>query len=221
MSAICKNDFDGQYRVFVKGSPEKILELCLKETIPTNFNYILEQQTNEGYRVIALATKALPDMTYRRVQICKREEVECDLIFLGLVIMENKLKAVTSEVIKTLQDCKIRTIMATGDNVLTAISVARQCKLLCPEKEVFLGEVVVSKNKEVLKWTSSNKNSKVSLTALSDSLDNSISEIKKEVLPWSYTDSKVEVAITGKAFNLIMKNKEVDPFTFRSVCAKA
>ena len=122
--------------------------------------------------------------------------------------MENKLKAVTSEVIKTLQDCKIRTIMATGDNVLTAISVARQCKLLCPEKEVFLGEVVVSKNK-------------VSLTALSDSLDNSISEIKKEVLPWSYTDSKVEVAITGKAFNLIMKNKEVDPFTFRSVCAKA
>ena len=83
--------------------------------------------------------------------------------------MENKLKVATSEVIKTLNDCKIRTIMATGDNVLTAISVAKQCKLMNPEKEVFLGEVIVIKNKEVVKWTSSNKNSKVSLTELSDS----------------------------------------------------
>jgi magnesium-transporting ATPase (P-type) len=32
--------------------------------------------------------------------------------------------------------------MATGDNVLTAISVARQCKMLDPEKEVYLGELV-------------------------------------------------------------------------------
>jgi magnesium-transporting ATPase (P-type) len=28
MSVICKNQFDGEYRAFVKGSPEKISELC-------------------------------------------------------------------------------------------------------------------------------------------------------------------------------------------------
>lgn len=39
--------------------------------------------------------------------------------------MENKLKENSSEVLKTLNECNIRTIMATGDNVLTAISVAR------------------------------------------------------------------------------------------------
>jgi cation-transporting P-type ATPase 13A2 len=39
--------------------------------------------------------------------------------------MENKLKPQTCGVIQTLNDCSIRTIMATGDNVLTAISVAR------------------------------------------------------------------------------------------------
>lgn len=38
--------------------------------------------------------------------------------------MENKLKDVTKEVIDTLQQCEVGTIMATGDNVLTAISVA-------------------------------------------------------------------------------------------------
>lgn len=39
--------------------------------------------------------------------------------------MENKMKAATSDVIRTLSDCNVRQIMATGDNVLTAISVAR------------------------------------------------------------------------------------------------
>jgi magnesium-transporting ATPase (P-type) len=28
MSVICRNKFDDQFRAFVKGSPEKILELC-------------------------------------------------------------------------------------------------------------------------------------------------------------------------------------------------
>lgn len=31
--------------------------------------------------------------------------------------------------------------MATGDNVLTAISVARQCNILDPIIEVFLGDL--------------------------------------------------------------------------------
>jgi magnesium-transporting ATPase (P-type) len=32
--------------------------------------------------------------------------------------------------------------MATGDNVLTAISVARQCNMLDPKKDCFLGELI-------------------------------------------------------------------------------
>jgi len=39
--------------------------------------------------------------------------------------MENKLKPVSYEVIETLHACDIDTIMATGDNILTAASVAR------------------------------------------------------------------------------------------------
>jgi P-type E1-E2 ATPase len=82
--------------------------------------------TKEGYRVIALGTKSLPDVkNYRKVQNLERKEVESDLVFLGLIVMENKLKDATAEVIRTLQQCNVRTIMATGDNVLTAVSVAK------------------------------------------------------------------------------------------------
>jgi len=61
---------------------------------------------------------------------------------LGFLIMENKVKDNSSEVLKTLNDCEIRTIMATGDNVLTAISVAKQCKMIDPHKQVYLGELI-------------------------------------------------------------------------------
>ena len=68
--------------------------------------------------------------------------MESDLTFLGLLVMENKLKNETIDIIKTLNQCKVRTIMATGDNVLTAISVARQCAILNEESEVYLADVI-------------------------------------------------------------------------------
>ena len=68
MSVICKNDFDGQYRSFVKGSPEMISSLCKQETLPNNFKEVLENYTMEGYRVIAISQKMLPsDTNYRKI----------------------------------------------------------------------------------------------------------------------------------------------------------
>lgn len=83
-----------------------------------------------------------------------RSECEQDLTFLGLLIMENKLKKETNAVIANLNECNIRTIMATGDNVLTAISVARQCSILQQESEVYLGDVVTNKRTglETVEW---------------------------------------------------------------------
>lgn len=61
------------------------------------------------------------------------------------MITENKLKPVTSETIQTLNECKIRTIMATGDNTLTAISVAKQCNILDTNKKVYFGDIIMGK----------------------------------------------------------------------------
>ena len=61
MSVICKNSFDATFKAFVKGSPEKIYELCDRSTIPDDFSQVLNQYTQEGYRVIALSYKDLPD----------------------------------------------------------------------------------------------------------------------------------------------------------------
>lgn len=38
MSVIVKNNIDSTFRAYVKGSPEKVAELCLAETLPANFD---------------------------------------------------------------------------------------------------------------------------------------------------------------------------------------
>ena len=68
--------------------------------------------------------------------------------------MQNKLKPVTTQIIQQLNEANIRTIMATGDNVLTAISVGRECAIIDPTVEVFLGDVKKDKGIDVISWKS-------------------------------------------------------------------
>lgn len=60
----------------------------------------------------------------------KREDAESQLDFIGFIIFENKLKPTTAGVLDELTEAGIRKVMCTGDNILTAISVARECNLI-------------------------------------------------------------------------------------------
>jgi cation-transporting ATPase 13A3/4/5 len=83
--------------------------------VPTDLNSVLEEYTQEGYRVLALAYKGLPRVSYVKVQRLLREDVESSLIFLGLIIMENRLKPETTGIIGVLRNASIRTVMVTGE----------------------------------------------------------------------------------------------------------
>lgn len=98
---------------------------------------MLDYYTHHGYRVIALATKSLKS-SHKRAQRMKRTEAESDLIFLGFIVFENKLKPSTAGVLAQLREARIRRIMCTGDNILTAISVARECELVGKDGYVFV-----------------------------------------------------------------------------------
>lgn len=65
-------------------------------------------------------------MDYYKINTLKREHVEFELKFLGLILLNNELKRETIPTINTLHNARIKTLMATGDNPLTAISVARE-----------------------------------------------------------------------------------------------
>ncbi|XP_013386039.1 probable cation-transporting ATPase 13A3 isoform X2 [Lingula anatina] len=137
MSVITKSEDSSELEVYVKGSPEKITSISKPETVPEDWQDILEVYTRDGYRVIALATKKLdPSITWDDTQNLSRNKVECDLEFLGLLIMENKLKPETIPAMKILHSANIRTVMVTGDNILTALKVARDCDMIKPREMV-------------------------------------------------------------------------------------
>jgi len=119
-------------RVFCKGSPEMIQKLCIPDTIPSDYTAVLESYASHGFRILALASKVIAPTMAKVGKINKmtREQVESDLTFLGLVILENRLKTASIGVLEELRGANIRTVMVTGDNILTAVSVARDCGMV-------------------------------------------------------------------------------------------
>ena len=67
--------------------------------------------------------------------------MEKELNFMGLLVLENKLKPVTRGIIETLKSSNIHCIMIIGDNALTAISVARDASLVDANEKVYLLEL--------------------------------------------------------------------------------
>uniref|UniRef100_A0A3P9BAR9 Polyamine-transporting ATPase 13A3 n=1 Tax=Maylandia zebra TaxID=106582 RepID=A0A3P9BAR9_9CICH len=126
---------------FLKGAPEVVASLCRQHTIPQTFTETLEAYTRQGFRVIALAHRQLESkLSWHKVQSLSRDVIETNMEFLGLIIMQNKIKPETAGVLCELQRANIRTLMVTGDNMLTAISVARDCGMVRPCEKVIIAD---------------------------------------------------------------------------------
>lgn len=117
-------------RSYVKGAPERIIELItheirwteiiqLNQTRIEELQNTLQKLSSEGKRVLAMAYKDLS-----RKDIYSQEEAEKDLIFIGFMAMMDPPRPEVAESIKTCQEAGIRVIMITGDSELTAGAIA-------------------------------------------------------------------------------------------------
>ncbi|XP_022454195.1 cation-transporting ATPase 13A2 isoform X3 [Delphinapterus leucas] len=123
----------------VKGSPELVAGLCDPKTVPTDFAQMLQSYTAAGYRVVALASKPLPIApNMEAAQQLTRDAVEWRLSLLGLLVMQNLLKPQTTPVIQALRRTCIRTVMVTGDNLQTAVTVAQACGMVGPQERLVI-----------------------------------------------------------------------------------
>uniref|UniRef100_A0A8C5DUM5 P-type ATPase A domain-containing protein n=1 Tax=Gouania willdenowi TaxID=441366 RepID=A0A8C5DUM5_GOUWI len=119
---------------FIKGAPETVAGLCRPETVPPQFSSQLRHFSSEGLRVLAVAYKPL-DVNSVCLSVL-REEVEEDMQFLGLLMMKNLVKQESPKVMDILRVASIRSVMVTGDNILTAVNVAKSCRMLGAEEKV-------------------------------------------------------------------------------------
>jgi len=206
MSVVCRvfqEQLEGGFTVpqclaYCKGSPEKIGRICRPESVPADYAAVLDHYASSGYRIIGLAYKPIPANMSKTGRINKltREEVETDLIFLGLIILENRIKPVSSTVFKELHGANIRPVMVTGDNILTAVSVSRNCGLL-PAAEKLIHVTA----------TMENEKPSVEYRLLSDQKNDdqeTVTEKKVDI------DGIYQFVLDGKTFNIISSYYKTD-----------
>uniref|UniRef100_A0A8D2JHC9 Cation-transporting ATPase n=1 Tax=Varanus komodoensis TaxID=61221 RepID=A0A8D2JHC9_VARKO len=131
MSVVTQDLGKDVFDLYMKGAPEVVANLCEPATVPANFQTELEYFTSQGFRVLALAHKELAVSGGVGLGDVDRESLEAGLTFLGLLVMENRLKSETVPVLEELSDARIRSVMVTGDNLQTAIAVARNSGMIC------------------------------------------------------------------------------------------
>lgn len=185
MSAIIENN--NEKYVVCKGAPEVMIDICTVDSIPQDFHDLLYYYTNNGYRVIACATKKVTDLSFTR------EELEQDMEFLGFIVFENKLKDHTRSTIKALEDAHIRTIMCTGDNILTAISVGKESNILDKEETIYVPRFSDNEEVEELLW---------------EDINDETNKLDPETLiPYGIGQDKgYKLAITGRFFKYLLTN---------------
>ncbi|MBI4426947.1 MAG: cation-translocating P-type ATPase [Candidatus Magasanikbacteria bacterium] len=120
VSHIWKDKSDGYFQ-YTAGAPESILKYSnISPPEKKKIEEILEENFAEGLRIVAIGYK----------EIAKDAPVTLNnLKFVGLLIMSDPPREGVREAIELCQKAGIRIIMITGDNKLTAHSIAEQIKL--------------------------------------------------------------------------------------------
>ena len=127
----------GKY-IFVRGAPEVVLsksKLSQKEKDEINKTY--EEYAKEGYRVIGFGTRISDHQGD-----LERKDAEKDLTFLGIVGIYDPPRIETKKAVEQSRKAGIKTIMVTGDNVLTASALAREIGLLEKDDDIATGEEI-------------------------------------------------------------------------------
>jgi len=140
--ATLNRDFNGRTVVYVKGAPEKILQLSSQQrsaagVTPLNFQYWqdqIERIAKSGQRTLAIAYKSGEGL-----ENISHQNIQDGLILLGIVGIIDPPREEAIHAVRQCQSAGIHVKMITGDHALTACSIGLQMGI-GDEKTVITGE---------------------------------------------------------------------------------
>lgn len=119
--------------IFLKGSPEAVLERCSHQLGPDGEEESLDaddagevagQLADEGYRVLGMAYR------YDDRRDFDEHDLGSDLVFAGFQAIEDPVRPGAVDAVRAAREAGIRVIMLTGDHARTARSIGEQLGLL-------------------------------------------------------------------------------------------
>ena len=133
---------EGEPVLFVKGAPEKVLEMCERTAAgdgegkldPDAVHRAAREMATRGLRVLGMAYKVLPEPP-------EQDEVPEPegLTFLGLQGMMDPPRGGVKEAVEGCQEAGIRVVMITGDHAITARAIANKLGIAGEDAPVLTG----------------------------------------------------------------------------------
>jgi Ca2+-transporting ATPase len=132
---------------FVKGAPDVLLRDCqawltrggdiqpLTDATRQEITASNQRFASQALRVLGVAMRPLD----RIPDVYDAKNLECDLVFLGLVGMKDPIRPEAKAAVEACRAAGIRTVMITGDHKDTAVAIAKELGMMEPGEQAISG----------------------------------------------------------------------------------
>ncbi len=153
MATLNKSDSDN-YEIYVKGAPEEIInrsryvliEGKKKKMTEENLKFLKKNQedlSKKGLRVLGVAFKNVEDENISEKFIEENDdELVNDLIFVGLIAIKDPIRMEAKKTIELARDAGVGIVMITGDNRLTAKTIANELGMRVDDNNILDGHIL-------------------------------------------------------------------------------
>ena len=147
-----------KYRVITKGAPDVLIKRCsayedvgrvesMSEEVRRKILRQNDEMAEQALRVLAVS---YVDLDYLPERI-DSQTVENNLIFVGLLGMIDPPREGVKEAVSTCRRAGIKTVMITGDHIITAKSIAKELGILRPSDLAITGSELDQISEEKLR----------------------------------------------------------------------
>ena len=142
---IKNNNFPTGFRLFSKGGGENALVFCkfyldpntgekklLDDIVSMQIKQNIEEFNKDKLRSLYIAYKDITEQEYENCEKEKNNKLidQFDLIFLAVFGIKDSLRDGVKEAVKKCHEASVNVIMVTGDNIVTATAIAKDCGIL-------------------------------------------------------------------------------------------
>ena len=127
-----------QHQVAAKGAPEAIIDLChLPAAQAAHLAQVASEMADGGLRVLGVARASLTAQVPGATRQWPQQQHDIEFSFVGLLGLQDPLRADVKEAIAQCHSAGIRVVMITGDHARTAQAIAKELGL--PAEQVLTG----------------------------------------------------------------------------------
>ncbi|KAL0030049.1 hypothetical protein WJX79_003470 [Trebouxia sp. C0005] len=135
----------GSALLFLRGAPAVIRDMVQPNTVPQDFNQVMDEYSSKSFRLLAMAMGVIPNAAGLDFAMMTQQQVEACAVhmqLLSLVVLTNNVRSDSKDTIAHLQDGGgLRTVMITGDYHHTAVAVARDVGMVKPDGQVVVIDI--------------------------------------------------------------------------------